>query len=223
VAVLLSDRNLLSNAAQIAARIAFTPRDRVLNALPASDALGLTAGLLLPLLSGAETRFAAPSAEFGQRPVFRGGRGPTLVVGSDAFLAAYAGAAEAEELAELRTILADGAALRAETARLWADRPGTAVLEAFVRPEAAWCRIKGCRNSFTSIMAFPLPISCCLRAKRRSFSILISFRHFRKHGLPDMMGAVLKDYLPLRTSGKHSKDPACWSGRWTTIKKFPLL
>jgi acyl-[acyl-carrier-protein]-phospholipid O-acyltransferase/long-chain-fatty-acid--[acyl-carrier-protein] ligase len=136
-AVVLSDRNLLANAMQIATRLSVSPRDRLIHALPASDALGLTVGLLLPLLSGAETRFADPSANQPQGLEFRAGTGPTIIVGSGAFLAAYADAAKAEDTAGLRIILAHGATLGAEAAPLWADRPGGSVLEAFVRPETA--------------------------------------------------------------------------------------
>jgi acyl-[acyl-carrier-protein]-phospholipid O-acyltransferase/long-chain-fatty-acid--[acyl-carrier-protein] ligase len=112
-----------------------SPQDRVIHALPLSDSLGLTAGLLLPLLSGAETRFAAEEPAHG--PTFRAAQGPTIIIGSDPFLAAYADSAGPDELRELRTIVADGTALDAETARLWADRPGTSVLIAFSLPEAA--------------------------------------------------------------------------------------
>ena len=135
VAVLLSDRNLLSNAAQIAARIAFTPRDRVLNVLPASNALGLTAGLLIPLLSGAETRFAPPSATSAPYPAFRASADPTIIIGTDASLATYAGKAEAGSTRP-RTAIAGSAGLRPETARLWADRFGMPILEVLGLPEA---------------------------------------------------------------------------------------
>jgi acyl-[acyl-carrier-protein]-phospholipid O-acyltransferase/long-chain-fatty-acid--[acyl-carrier-protein] ligase len=136
-AIVLSDRNLLANAMQMAARLSVSPRDRVVEALPVSDALGLTAGLVLPLLSGAETRFVDLSAEPIRGPKFRTADGPSVIVGSDAFLAAYADGAEAEEIAGVRTVLSDDATLRAETARFWSERPGTTVLHAFVRPEAA--------------------------------------------------------------------------------------
>jgi acyl-[acyl-carrier-protein]-phospholipid O-acyltransferase/long-chain-fatty-acid--[acyl-carrier-protein] ligase len=135
VAVVLSDRNLLANAMQMAARVSISPRDRVIRALPLSDAFGLTAGLILPLLSGAETRFAVPSARPPGGSMFRAA-GPTVIVGSDAFLAAHADAAEAGELAELRTVLTGGP-LHAETGRLWTGRSGVSLLEVYGRPESA--------------------------------------------------------------------------------------
>ena len=49
--VVLSHRNLLANAAQAAARIDFGREDRVFNALPVFHSFGLTAGLVLPLVS----------------------------------------------------------------------------------------------------------------------------------------------------------------------------
>jgi acyl-[acyl-carrier-protein]-phospholipid O-acyltransferase/long-chain-fatty-acid--[acyl-carrier-protein] ligase len=133
-AVVLSDRNLLANAMQLAARLEVSPPDRVLHGLPVTDVLGLTAGLLLPLLSGAETRFIQP-AEPARYPKFRAATEPTIVIGTDAFLATYAEAAE-NGSTELRTAIAGGSGLRPEIARLWADRFGIPLLEAFGLPEA---------------------------------------------------------------------------------------
>jgi acyl-[acyl-carrier-protein]-phospholipid O-acyltransferase/long-chain-fatty-acid--[acyl-carrier-protein] ligase len=133
-AIVLSDRNLLANAAQLAARLEVSPLDRVLSASSLSDGFGLTAGLLLPLLSGAETRFAR-SATSAQYPKFRTAADPTIAVGPDSFLAAYAGGSEAKST-DLRKAVEDGSGLRPETARLWADRFGITVLEAFTAPEA---------------------------------------------------------------------------------------
>jgi acyl-[acyl-carrier-protein]-phospholipid O-acyltransferase/long-chain-fatty-acid--[acyl-carrier-protein] ligase len=134
-AVVLSDRNLLANVAQRAARLEVSPLDRVLNALPLSDGLGLVAGLLLPLLSGAETRFVPPPAEPARYPKFRAAGAPTIVIGGDAFLAAYAGTMEGQPT-ELRTVIAGGTGLRPETVKLWADRFGITIIEAFGLPEA---------------------------------------------------------------------------------------
>ena len=50
--VVLSDRNMLTNAAQAAARIDFGRTDKVFNALPVFHAFGLTVGLVLPVVSG---------------------------------------------------------------------------------------------------------------------------------------------------------------------------
>jgi acyl-[acyl-carrier-protein]-phospholipid O-acyltransferase/long-chain-fatty-acid--[acyl-carrier-protein] ligase len=134
-AVILSDRNLLTNVMQLAARIEVSPLDRVLNALPLSDGLGLVAGLLLPLLSGAEMRFVPSSAAPAQYPKFRAAADPTIVLGTDAFLAAYAEAAEAEST-KPRTAVVDSSGLRPDTVRLWADRIGIPILEAFGMAEA---------------------------------------------------------------------------------------
>src|SRR3990172_1417393 len=46
--VVLSHVNLLANAQQIAARVAFSSHDKILNALPVFHSFGLTAGTLLP-------------------------------------------------------------------------------------------------------------------------------------------------------------------------------
>ena len=50
--VALSHANVLANREQVAARIDFSSQDVILNALPLFHSFGLTAGTLLPLLSG---------------------------------------------------------------------------------------------------------------------------------------------------------------------------
>jgi acyl-[acyl-carrier-protein]-phospholipid O-acyltransferase/long-chain-fatty-acid--[acyl-carrier-protein] ligase len=50
--VVLSNRNMLANAAQAEARIDFGRADKVFNVLPLFHSFGLTVGLVLPLVSG---------------------------------------------------------------------------------------------------------------------------------------------------------------------------
>ena len=49
---MLTHRNILANAAQAAARIDFGRDDKVFNVLPIFHSFGLTAGTVLPLISG---------------------------------------------------------------------------------------------------------------------------------------------------------------------------
>ncbi len=53
--VVLSHRNMLTNAAQAAARIDFGREDKLFNVLPVFHSFGLTAGTVLPLVSGVPT------------------------------------------------------------------------------------------------------------------------------------------------------------------------
>src|SRR5690606_25820651 len=55
--VVLSHANVLANREQVAARVDFTAQDVILNALPMFHSFGLTAGTLLPLLSGMRAFF----------------------------------------------------------------------------------------------------------------------------------------------------------------------
>jgi acyl-[acyl-carrier-protein]-phospholipid O-acyltransferase/long-chain-fatty-acid--[acyl-carrier-protein] ligase len=59
----LTHRNLLANAAQIAARVSFAETEKVISFLPPTDAAGLVAGLLTPLLSGRRLRIATGGEE----------------------------------------------------------------------------------------------------------------------------------------------------------------
>src|SRR5690606_19812435 len=55
--VVLTHRNILSNAAQAASRIDFHSGDKVFNILPVFHSFGLTAGTVLPLVSGVPIYF----------------------------------------------------------------------------------------------------------------------------------------------------------------------
>ena len=65
--VVLSHANLLANREQLAARVDFSARDVVLNALPLFHSFGLTAATLLPLLSGMKIFFLPVSVALPHR------------------------------------------------------------------------------------------------------------------------------------------------------------
>ena len=55
--VVLSHANILANGVQMSTRIDFSAQDIIFNALPLFHSFGLSAGTLLPLLSGMRTFF----------------------------------------------------------------------------------------------------------------------------------------------------------------------
>lgn len=119
--VVLSHRNLLANAQQIAAFGAdfFAPHEIVFNPLPAFHSFGLTAGTLFPLISGFKVVFYPSPLHYKQVPKLIGETQSTLLFGTDTFLTGYIRAAEPGELDSLRLVVSGAEKVKEETRRLW--------------------------------------------------------------------------------------------------------
>ncbi|MGC1302509.1 MAG: acyl-[ACP]--phospholipid O-acyltransferase, partial [Caulobacteraceae bacterium] len=135
--VALSHRNILSNCAQVAARIDFNPTDRVLNALPIFHSFGLTGGMLLPLLNGVRTLLYPNPLHYGTIPAFAYDAGATILFGSDTFLAGYARMAQSYDFYSLRYIFAGAERVKPETRAAFADKFGLRILEGYGATECA--------------------------------------------------------------------------------------
>lgn len=135
--VVLSHRNLLSNIAQLGARISFNAADKVLNPLPAFHSFGLTGGTLLPVLSGIPTFMYPSPLHYRIVPQLCYAQNATVLFGTDTFLTGYAKAAHPYDLESIRYIFAGGEKLREETRRTYAEKFGKRVLEGYGATETA--------------------------------------------------------------------------------------
>ena len=104
--VVLSHRNMLSNAAQAAARIDFGRTDKVFNALPVFHAFGLTVGLVLPVVSGVPVFLYPSPLHYRIVPELVYGANATIMFGTDTFLSGYARAAHPYDFRSVRYVLA---------------------------------------------------------------------------------------------------------------------
>jgi acyl-[acyl-carrier-protein]-phospholipid O-acyltransferase/long-chain-fatty-acid--[acyl-carrier-protein] ligase len=136
-AVVLSHGNILANTRQIEARLAFSPRDKLLNVLPAFHCFGLTGGTLLPLLTGVRLFLYPSPLHYKLVPETAARVRPTIMVGTDTFLAGYARNASDGDFSSLRLVVAGAEPVRQETRRIWRERFGAEIVEGFGLTEAA--------------------------------------------------------------------------------------
>ncbi|MEO8206123.1 MAG: AMP-binding protein, partial [Chthoniobacterales bacterium] len=135
--VVLSNRNMLTNAAQAAARIDFGRTDIAFNVLPVFHSFGLTVGLLLPLVMGLRVYLYPSPLHYRVVPVLVYGINATLLFGTDTFLAGYAKAAHAYDFRSLRYVLAGAERLKEATRHVWMEKFGIRILEGYGVTETA--------------------------------------------------------------------------------------
>ncbi|MBI1362632.1 MAG: AMP-binding protein [Proteobacteria bacterium] len=136
-AVVLSHANLNANRLQVAARVDFTPTDKVLNALPMFHSFGLTAGTLLPVLSGIPVFLFPSPLKFKEIPEVFYDCNATIMFGTDTFLAGYAKYAHVYDFYRLRLVLAGAEKLKAATAKVWFERFGKRIFEGYGATETS--------------------------------------------------------------------------------------
>src|SRR6187455_308212 len=135
--VVLSHRNMLANAAQAAARIDFGRKDKLFNVLPVFHSFGLTAGTILPLVSGVPIYLYPSPLHYRTVPELIYGVNATIVFGTDTFLAGYARAAHPYDFRSLRYILAGAEPVRESTRRTYMEKFGLRILEGYGVTETA--------------------------------------------------------------------------------------
>ncbi len=129
--VVLANRCMLANVAQVAARIDFGPTDKVFNVLPVFHAFGLTAGLVLPLVSGVPVYLYPSPLHYRIVPELIYGSNSTVLFGTDTFLSGYVRAAHSYDLRSLRYVVAGAEAVKESTRKTWGEKFGLRILEGY--------------------------------------------------------------------------------------------
>ena len=127
----LSHRNLLSNGAQVLARLDVTPADSLLNALPVFHSFGLLAGLVLPVMAGVEAWQYPSPLHYRLVPEAAYGCNATIFFSTDTFLFNYGRVAHPSDFGRLRLAYAGGEKLQERTREQWARRFGMRLLEGY--------------------------------------------------------------------------------------------
>jgi acyl-[acyl-carrier-protein]-phospholipid O-acyltransferase/long-chain-fatty-acid--[acyl-carrier-protein] ligase len=135
--VVLSHRALLANVAQILRIFPFGPKDRILNCLPIFHSFGLTAGTLLPLVSGARLVLYASPLHYKVIPQLIRDKGCNTLFSTSTFLHHYARHASAEDLKSLRYVVAGAEKLAEPVREIWRERFGIDILEGYGATELA--------------------------------------------------------------------------------------
>ena len=135
--VVLSQSNLLSNVAQVAAHIELDPDWVWFNPLPAFHSFGLTGGMLLPLIEGLRS-FQYPSPlHYKIIPGLVRETGASVLLSTDTFVNQYARSSQSGDLSALEFIVCGAERVRAETHQLLRDGFGVTIVEGYGVTEAS--------------------------------------------------------------------------------------
>ena len=135
--VVLTHRNMLSNAAQCGASIDFNLGDRVFNVLPVFHSFGLTACTILPLVRGLPIYFYPSPLHYRVIPELVYGSNATILFGTDTFLNGYARTAHPFDFRSVRYCVAGAEPVKASTRETFLDHFGMRILEGYGVTEAS--------------------------------------------------------------------------------------
>lgn len=135
--VVLSHRALLANVDQLMHIFPFGPGDTFLNALPIFHSFGLTAGIVLPLISGARLMLYTSPLHFKTIPELARDKRCTVMFGTSTFLHHYARHAQPDDFKSVRAVVAGAEKLAESVRQTWLEKFGIKIYEGYGATETA--------------------------------------------------------------------------------------
>lgn len=135
--VVLTHQNIQANRLQLQSVLDFGLKDNVFNAMPIFHSFGLTAGTLLPILSGVSVFFYPSPLHYRIVPELIYDTNATIMFGTDTFLSGYAKMAHPYDFYSIRLVIAGAEKLKEETIKKYYDLFGLRILEGYGATETA--------------------------------------------------------------------------------------
>ncbi len=135
--VVLSHGAVLSNISQIRSTIDIVPDDKVLNALPMFHSFGLTAGTLLPLLTGTRSVPYVSPLHYKVVAELAYDKNCTILFGTNTFLINYAKKAHNYDFYRMRYVIAGAEKVTDSTRHLFNEKFGLRIFEGYGTTECA--------------------------------------------------------------------------------------
>lgn len=136
-AVVLSNRNVISNVWQIATFETLNKRDIVLNSMPIFHSFGLVLGTLYALYQGAKVFLYPSPLHFRVISDLLYELSATVMIGTDTFFRSYAKIAHPLDFGSLRLVYAGAESVKLDTRNLLNERLGTRLMEAYGTTECS--------------------------------------------------------------------------------------
>jgi acyl-[acyl-carrier-protein]-phospholipid O-acyltransferase/long-chain-fatty-acid--[acyl-carrier-protein] ligase len=135
--VVLSHDAVIANIRQIATVTDFTPRDRILNALPVYHSYSFTAGLMLCLLTGTRLFLYVSPLRHRAIPEIAYRRDVTGLYGTSTFLSYWGRSADPLDFRTVRYVISGGEKLGSDVTRLYSEKFGLRIFEGYGATECA--------------------------------------------------------------------------------------
>jgi len=135
--VVLSHRNLQANMKQVETRIPVNARDVMFNALPVFHALGLTLGVMMPIMHGIRTFLYPSPLHYKIVPELCYETDATILLGTNTFLAGYARNAHPYDFYNVWLCVGGAEKVKQDTRDVYMEKFGTRIVEGYGATECA--------------------------------------------------------------------------------------
>jgi len=135
--VVLTHANILANVNQAAARVDFNKADKVFNVLPVFHSFGLTAAMVLPLVSGVPVYFYPSPLHYRIVPEAIYSSNATIIFATDTFLNGYGRNAHPYDFRSIRYCFAGAEPVKNSTKTMMFEKFGMRILEGYGVTETA--------------------------------------------------------------------------------------